>query len=155
MSDDGALFDVDEPTTRRCHVCHVERPLSAFYVAREARYTAKRGVRMRYPCRFCKQTENARNQAPMRALIDRIKVESGCVDCGIRDPDHPEIYDFDHLPGVEKTGNVSQLVTRGTVDDVLAEVAKCEVVCANCHRIRTKQREKKTFGMDFKVKGLT
>ena len=39
--------------------------------------------------------------------------------------------------GVEKVGDISTLVSSGRRAAVLAEIAKCEVVCANCHRLRT------------------
>jgi hypothetical protein len=49
--------------------------------------------------------------------------------------------DFDHVRG-EKVANVSVLVAGGASRRrVLAEIAKCEVVCANCHRERTHGRQ--------------
>jgi hypothetical protein len=58
-----------------------------------------------------------------------------CVDCGEGDP---LVLEFDHLR--DKAFNISEgLVDRGW-QAVLAEIAKCEVVCANCHRRRTAQR---------------
>lgn len=59
-----------------------------------------------------------------------------CTDCGGSFP--PECMDFDHVRG-EKIAGVSQLLTRSRLRAV-AEIAKCELVCANCHRIRTKAR---------------
>jgi len=48
------------------------------------------------------------------------------------------VFEFDHLPGSEKANNVSWLAKMGrSVEKLMAEIAKCEVVCANCHRIRT------------------
>jgi hypothetical protein len=49
--------------------------------------------------------------------------------------------DFDHLPGFEKSKGVARLVNMRVPDQrVIDEVAKCELVCANCHRIRTQNR---------------
>lgn len=66
-----------------------------------------------------------------------MKVERGCVDCGYNA--HPAALDFDHLPGTEKLYRVCTMagMSRKLID---AEIAKCEVVCANCHRIRTAER---------------
>jgi hypothetical protein len=79
--------------------------------------------------------------AERRALVDRIKVERGCADCGFNA--HPHALEFDHLPGTRKIDTVARLATtrpRSPIDGLLAEIAKCEVVCANCHAIRTAGR---------------
>lgn len=47
------------------------------------------------------------------------------------------VRDWCHA-GSEKSDNVSMMVGRGlSIERVLAEIAKCDVVCSNCHRIRT------------------
>ncbi len=78
-----------------------------------------------------------KNSTAFRAKIDAIKLERGCVDCGYNC--YAEALDFDHLPGVEKTKNIA-LMWGWAWEKVLAEIAKCEVVCSNCHRHRTKVR---------------
>ncbi len=67
--------------------------------------------------------------------LDKIKQETGCADCGFTG--HPAALHFDHLPGYEKRQNLSQMKRGYSRASVLAEIAKCEVVCANCHAIRT------------------
>lgn len=65
------------------------------------------------------------------------------MDCGGHFP--PEAMDYDHRPGEQKVANVGQMVGgRYGVDAVLAEIAKCDLVCAVCHRIRTKKRLNET-----------
>ena len=71
-----------------------------------------------------------------RARIDALKLERGCADCGYCE--YPEALDFDHI-GDDKVKSVSELLAYGW-DKILAEIAKCEVVCANCHRVRTARR---------------
>lgn len=67
--------------------------------------------------------------------------EGPCTDCGGSFP--PYVMDFDHLPGTKKTLAVSYLANHGSGKaKLLAEIAKCELVCANCHRIRTHTRKK-------------
>ena len=72
-----------------------------------------------------------------RLYFQQIKIERGCADCGYNA--NPVALDFDHLPGFEKLYRVCVMagMSRKMVD---AEIAKCEVVCANCHRIRTATR---------------
>lgn len=77
---------------------------------------------------------NAANYARGRALTDRMKTRP-CADCGGTFP--PCVMDFDHLDPTTKVAPVALL--RGT-QQLLIEIAKCEVVCANCHRVRTWKR---------------
>ena len=73
------------------------------------------------------------------AWLAEYKLAHGCRDCGARSL--PSVcYDFDHLPQYEKIDSLSQLAKSGSWLRLYAEVAKCEVVCANCHRIRTHGR---------------
>lgn len=75
-----------------------------------------------------------------RKLLTEYRLERGCADCGYRA--HRAALDFDHTNG-DKSGSVMRMAlwsTRPTAD-VMAEIAKCEVVCANCHRLRTKARD--------------
>lgn len=74
----------------------------------------------------------------IRERLNAIKMDSGCVDCGYRQA--PEALDFDHVRG-EKVMDLCRMATAfKSMKRVLDEVAKCEVVCANCHRIRTRKR---------------
>lgn len=61
-----------------------------------------------------------------------------CQDCGATYP--PECMDFDHRPGTEKLFAVSAGAKRFRWSVIEAEVRKCDVVCSNCHRIRTRTR---------------
>lgn len=59
-----------------------------------------------------------------------------CTDCGIRLP--PELMDFDHADG-SKEFLIRDSTKRGryvTTEQLLNEIAKCEVRCPNCHRLR-------------------
>jgi len=72
-----------------------------------------------------------------KAKVDKIKLESGCVDCGYNA--HSEAMDLDHLPGFEKHKAVSSMMTKSW-SRIEEEIAKCDVVCSNCHRVRTANR---------------
>ena len=65
-----------------------------------------------------------------------------CADCGGRF--HPAAMAFDHLPGSVKVLDIASLVRRGSVGLARAEIQKCEIVCANCHAIRTYERREKS-----------
>jgi hypothetical protein len=59
-----------------------------------------------------------------------------CADCGKCYP--PEAMDFDHVPG--RGGKLHNISRLRTLRAILAESEKCELVCSNCHRTRTKRR---------------
>jgi hypothetical protein len=62
-----------------------------------------------------------------------------CTDCGIKY--HPCAMDFDHLDATKKVGNISSLSKwRNKTSELLEEISKCELVCSNCHRMRTYNR---------------
>lgn len=66
-------------------------------------------------------------------FVSAYKLEKGCLDCGYNE--YAIALQFDHVRG-EKVGNISDLLT-STWDILLEEINKCEVVCANCHHVRT------------------
>jgi hypothetical protein len=70
-------------------------------------------------------------------FILRYFLDHPCADC---DEDDPIVLEFDHVRGAKK-GNVSDMVNRGTSINILEdEIAKCEVVCRNCHSRRETYR---------------
>ena len=79
---------------------------------------------------------NERRRRVQTARLQEIKAAAGCADCGERDP---VVLDFDHREGSDKLGDVATM-TGGPWRTIEAEVAKCDVVCANCHRRRTHAR---------------
>ena len=79
----------------------------------------------------------AARAAALRDELRDYKMKHGCVDCGYKA--HFAAMEFDHRPGTEKLFNVNSKVA-ADAEKVWAEVAKCDVVCANCHQIRTHER---------------
>jgi 5-methylcytosine-specific restriction endonuclease McrA len=70
------------------------------------------------------------------------KKNGKCSDCGFLGKDYPEVLDFDHLR--DKKFNISEYrrYTSG-FNKVKEEISKCDLVCSNCHRIRTVKRKLK------------
>src|SRR3954464_9612931 len=91
---------VPAPVGRRCGTCGEYRELAMFYEAAEKRRAKTLGYdNVKLPCRVCVHERNWKRMQPRRDYIDAVKIASGCIDCGLRNPEHPEIYDFDHRPG--------------------------------------------------------
>jgi hypothetical protein len=77
-----------------------------------------------------------RDKQNLKRRLAEIKEASGCVDCGIN---NHIILDFDHLRN--KKYNISRMIHDGfSWKAIKKEIEKCEIVCANCHRIRTHNR---------------
>jgi hypothetical protein len=110
-----------------------------------ARYRARHPERVRESARLWRlanteyrNRKRVEYQQEIRARLADIKLERGCTDCEYRA--HAEALDFDHLPEHEKAGTVSRIVSSWSWARIEAELEKCEVVCANCHRVRTAAR---------------
>lgn len=138
----------EEDAVKRCSRCGESKPVEEFQVRKT------RGARQSW-CRPCKNAydrdwyqrnkdkhkrEVAKRRRQeilrLRALVQELKRQP-CTDCGERFP--PYVMDFDHLRGT-KVRSIGRLVTYGHEAGLRAELAKCELVCANCHRIRTHRR---------------
>lgn len=130
---------MDEPTTKRCGRCGATKALGEFAggqrwcrqchaAYRKAHYAAN-------PHAY--KAANLRSRAKSRAVSDALKSRP-CTDCGRSFP--PYVMDLDHLPGTDKAADPSTYGRTGASRKFLAEAAKCEVVCANCHRVRTHER---------------
>ena len=132
----------------RCSRCKTEKPDEEF-----AWHRRKQGKRETYcrPCRaeYKREHYQANKQRYIAAARQRKKAlveertlflvgflrEHPCVDCG---EDDPVVLEFDHLR--DKKFSISAGIQGRRWQDVLDEIAKCEVVCANCHRRRTAKR---------------
>jgi hypothetical protein len=136
--------------TKSCTGCGLARPIDEFPVKNHR--TGRRGTR----CRECRSAygklhyqENrdrycARTRAPRRewrepywAWVMNYLASHPCVDCGDADP---VVLQFDHRDGTEKVDAVGTMLNRASWTALLNEIAKCDVRCANCHRVRTAQQ---------------
>ena len=76
--------------------------------------------------------------------------EHPCVDCGTSDI---RVLEFDHRDGTTKVRAIALLAGQGFgLARVQAEIAKCDVRCANCHRIRT-HAQRGWWGKDLSPDG--
>lgn len=75
----------------------------------------------------------------LREMVNAFKATTPCYDCHVLFP--AICMDFDHVRGT-KVRDISAMLasTSASKTRILAEIAKCELVCANCHRIRHEAR---------------
>lgn len=101
-------------------------------------------------CKLCCSIQHKRYRSKVREYINErtrnkknwiieIKSKTPCMDCGI-------IYhycqmDFDHRPGEIKVVGIGTSSTT-PIDILKKEIAKCDLVCSNCHRLRTWKRHR-------------
>ena len=141
------VFDTSgEP--RKCYRCGEVKPAEAFSWRRR-----ERGQRDSF-CRPCRKAygrahylaNRQRYVDQARAAKQRLALERTeyliayfathpCSDCGETDP---LVLEFDHLR--DKHFNIGSALPYRNWKSILAEIEKCEVVCANCHRRRTYRR---------------
>ena len=74
----------------------------------------------------------------MRRYLVEIK-DRPCADCGKKYPSY--VMDFDHKTDEIKEHEIARMINGGwSKEKINNEIKKCEIVCANCHRIRTHSR---------------
>ena len=142
---------------KECSKCGLRRRLSSFY-------QRKRGPRAGEYYEKCKKCMKVRGRSyyhlnrdrqlklvyirrkryveERRAYIYKLK-NKPCVDCGKIYP--PWVMDFDHKEGTLKLSSIAGISSGRlwSFDKIDEEIAKCELVCANCHRQRTHERLEK------------
>jgi hypothetical protein len=130
---------------KKCSSCKKRKSVLLFRIKNK-----KTGAR-RSVCQPC-QSEMVRNwhaknrvshnaqikaaQEERMAWVQKLK-EVPCLDCG--NSFHFCAMDFDHRPGEKKNFELHKLKSFG-LQKIKEEIAKCDVVCAVCHRIRTFKR---------------
>jgi hypothetical protein len=74
-----------------------------------------------------------------RELVRNEKLLRGsCVDCGLVIDERTIVcIDFDHRDPQDKSFTISYLMDKAHPSDMMAEMAKCDAVCRNCHALRT------------------
>ena len=66
-----------------------------------------------------------------KSSVDAYLRDHPCVDCGESDL---RVLEFDHVRG-DKFKSIAQMYSY-CLQRIMTEIAKCDVRCANCHRIR-------------------
>lgn len=79
-------------------------------------------------------TPNRRYKHRRRAKWAKVKCERGCSDCGY--DEHPSALDFHHIEPKDKSKPISEMINTSSPEELEKEVEKCEVLCANCHRLK-------------------
>lgn len=101
----------------------------------------------RWHCTKCVSENVSKRRRKMKYLLVE-GAGSTCLDCGFQGP--PFLFDFDHRNPNHKSFGISSGITR-SIASLREEAEKCDLVCSNCHRMRThKQRCK---GCEYCIEG--
>ena len=131
--------------TKWCRHCEQTLPIDSFCIRRSSpdgrniycKPCASRPERAR-----AKQVSLLRARADRRAVLVQLK-QQPCMDC---EGSFPSVcMQFDHRDPSSKRQKVSDFGRGGTMEKFMAEVAKCDLVCANCHAIRTERRRRESL----------
>lgn len=74
------------------------------------------------------------------AVVNGIRANP-CKDCGKQY--HIICMDFDHVDPTTKSFNIAHGIFKYDIETLIREIAKCDLVCSNCHRIREHNRRRK------------
>jgi len=150
--DDASGVDTDDPlhVVRSCARCGEPKPMSDFHRSRTGQFSycgdCRRAYDRSYYAERGKDARLARSRAwrdGRRAWMAALKEGRACADCGGMFP--PFVMHWDHLPGHVKIAEISAMVGNRRREVVIEELAKCELVCANCHVMRTVNRARRAI----------
>lgn len=135
---------------RRCNVCGETKSLNEFGVNKT------QPLGKSYMCKMCRREydkrkykekpeiykqrhfDHKKRQTIKNREVIWEEIQKPCTDCGLVDP---IVMEFDHRPSEEKKYDIGRMVGNTySLETLRAEIAKCDVVCANCHRCRTNSR---------------
>ena len=86
-------------------------------------------------CEACAKDYAAKNLARKRSFVNDYKLTRGCRICGYTE--HPVALELNHIDPLSKTMDIARSLGSCSMERLLAEIEKCDVLCANCHQIHT------------------
>lgn len=151
---------VDPSGEKRCGKCGETLPLDAFNRMGSGRqHWCRECFRMYFRARGdlhrrqVAVAQRRRSETARGVVVDYLS-QHPCVDCGEADV---AVLEFDHVEA--KTYDIAGLLARGApASRILAEIDRCQVRCANCHRRVTAHRGgwlRVTGRLDDPVLGLS
>lgn len=81
------------------------------------------------------RVSSLKNLKKNKEIVDAYKLNSGCIVCGYNK--NPVALDFDHRVQSEKSFDIGSRLANIREETLMNEISKCDVLCANCHRIKS------------------
>ena len=98
-----------------------------------------RGDKILGTCKSCENAQKQKRYADVRYKVWEYLKENPCVDCDEADP---VVLEFDHVSGVKHKMVSGMIKGAYAWKTIAAEIEKCDVRCANCHRLKTAKERK-------------
>lgn len=130
----------------KCCCCNLEKPEYDFS------FKNKKERKFNSRCKSCQSEyckthylnnkekhilSSCRSKKAIRSKNQKLKLEylsgKSCAECGNTDQ---RVFEFHHRNPLEKENTVSVLLNFKSWDKVIKEIEKCDILCANCHRIK-------------------
>ncbi len=134
-----------------CHSCQAEQQRSYRSRCVESGICVDCGVtparHSRRTCAACEAKKvpyrKERADAYKRKVVDY--KGAACLDCGLVS-EYLDVYDFHHrVPSDKSFGIGTPGTSQKPWEDIVAELAKCDLLCANCHRVRHAKEGGRSF----------
>lgn len=110
--------------TKKCTKCGKDLPLTEFYSRGNGKYRSE--------CKECHKAYVKGKYHERKQVINEIKQECKCQKCG---ETREYVLDFHHIDPSQKDFTISRMsANRNNMEQIKQEIAKCIVLCANCHR---------------------
>jgi hypothetical protein len=116
---------------KRCYKCKETKPVDQFY------RNPARPDGLGTDCKKCRIAAEVARNGRLRAKVKALKNQP-CMDCGGSFP--PECMDYDHRDPSLKSFEIGRNRALTNWSRMEEELAKCDLICANCHRIRTQKQ---------------
>ena len=115
--------------TKRCSTCKEWKPLDSYTK------NGKNKDGKQYYCRGCAN----HGRKAIYKKVGLMKLGAGCAHCGYNA--HSHALHYDHIDPANKLNCVSALIRLGAKWSIIEkEMAKCQVLCSNCHAVKTHPR---------------
>lgn len=120
-------------TTKHCIYCKRLLPATTeFFYKSPIRRRGRKYLYLRSECKECVMVKVEERRSTIRAFVEQERAAASCAMCGY---DDAAALDFHHVNGGTKEFTIGWVVCYGySLGRVKAELAKCIVLCSNCHR---------------------
>lgn len=126
LSEFGKLSKAEDGLNSTCILCMREYHKNLYHSSEKRRLDIRQN--------------DQRNRDRIYQLREEYLEDKSCTDCGNKDR---RLFHFDHITD-NKEFNIADAISRSySWERILKEINKCEVVCSNCHTIRTWERRQR------------